>query len=337
VTRLKDVAKAAGVSIRTITRVLNDAPDVNVKTRKQVRRLLASLNYRPHRGARSLKMRTSHSVVFLTPDLDELTAAKAAALERRLREADYSLEMLFCRRGGSAGAREREVVDELEDRRPIAAVLLHPDGALRQAVAKAVPACVVMDAAPDLTHDAIFIDRPQGVYEAVAHLLRGGRTRPAYIGGEGDPGGRLAGYRRALSEWPAPLAPLIFTPAEIGRSFDDQFLFGRAAAKRIAALPEDRRPDALQAYTDVLALGLLNGFHACGIRTPEQIAVIGFDDRDAAAFSTPRLTTVAQPDEEVGRTAAEMILEKIGQTKGKSIRKIPRRIVPTRLVVRDSA
>lgn len=335
-TRLKDLAVAAGVSIRTVTRALNNAPDVNAATRARIRELAAELRYRPHRGARSLRQQKSFTVIMLVADLDELTTAKAAALERRLRTAGYSLELLFIPAGGETAAREVEAVEELTARRPSGLVLPFRLTEARRAAAEAGLPCVALDAPPGTRADAVIIDRPQGVYEAVSYLLRRGRRRPAYVGPAA--GGRRKGYRLALAAWDRSLRPLYLAPEEAPTERRDDFDYGRAAARAWAALPSSRRPDAVQTYTDRMALGFLYGLHENGAGVPEETAVVGFDDRAAAALSYPRLTTVAQPNEEVGRSAAEILLKKLAVRKaaGGRMPKIPSRVVPTRLIVRES-
>jgi len=321
---LKDIASAAGVSIRTVSRALKEDGYVSPGTRHVVLAAAERLGYTPNRHARSLRTRRSHEVAVLLWSLDELHVAKVAAFERAMRRGGYAVSMLF---GGVEGSRSEELLAELMSRRPAGVCILGsrdlpvdlPPDRWRQAD---VPR-VLIDAAG--AADSVQIDRPRGVAEAVAHLAATGRRRIAYVGATDE--SRLSGYRRALAE--AGLAPVL-----IGwESEHDQFEGGRSAARRLAQM--DPCPDAVQAFSDVTAMGLLYGLHERGLRVPVDVAVVGFDDRRAASLSWPRLTTVAQPNAEVGRAAAEILLAKIaGQD-------APEggwgRTVSTRLVIRESA
>ncbi|HEY3379480.1 MAG TPA: substrate-binding domain-containing protein, partial [Armatimonadota bacterium] len=163
--------------------------------------------------------------------------------------------------------------------------------------------------------------------EAIHYLARQGRRRIAYLG-QAHSITRLAGYYRALAE--LGISPLLI---EVDDRDDEQFSAARDAARRFAELSP--RPDAVQAYSDVMALGFIAGLHDLGISVPGEVAVIGFDDRRMAEVSWPLLTTVAQPSREVGVLAGKILLKKIAQEM-----RPPEgwtQTLPTRLVVRESA
>jgi LacI family transcriptional regulator len=215
-------------------------------------------------------------------------------------------------------------------RRPAAVALFPGPHALMAGVAAqlaeaAVP-FVALDPKRGEAIDAVWVDRPRGVSDSVRHLAGRGRRRIAYLGPVGDRS-RLDGYDAAMRA--LDREPLIVT---VGGSVEVRANVAAAVDRLLACEP---RPDAVQAYSDVTAMGVLAALHARGIRVPEDVAVVGFDDRDCAALAWPPLTTVAQPNAEVGAAAAEILLAKLA---GK-----PRpeggwtQILPTRLVVRESA
>ncbi|MBL8995571.1 MAG: substrate-binding domain-containing protein, partial [Spirochaetia bacterium] len=171
----------------------------------------------------------------------------------------------------------------------------------------------------------VAIDRPSGVYEAVHYLWKSGRRRIAFLGPAIGAETRLAGFNRALSELKAE--PILIH----GSSRDEAAV--RALPKKLLA--SDGLPDAVQAYSDIMALHFLAGLHDAGLAVPKQIALIGFDDRKAASLSWPSLTTVAQPTREAGREAALALLSKIrGEKKLNEVISVK---LPTRLVIRETA
>jgi LacI family transcriptional regulator len=250
--------------------------------------------------------------------------AKLVAFERTLRRAGYSVHIFFAPAETKA-TDVSEVTNALMARRPAGVGLFHDyrevvaGGVVDRLSAAGIPT-VVLDLRRDAPGDGVLVDRPQGVYEAVMYLARTGRRHVAYLGPVSDRS-RLDGYERAMLELGQP--PLIIP------------MHGATEAAVDQLLSLQPRPDAVQTYSDVVAMDVLAALHKRGVRVPAEMAVVGFDDRAFAAFSWPKLTTVAQPNADVGAAGAEILLAQIaGQTApdGRWIRSCP-----TRLVVRESA
>jgi len=326
---LKDIATACGVSIRTVTRALKENGYVAQPLKDRVRAEAQRLGYRPSRIARSLKTRQSFEVAVVLWNADELHLAKIAGLEHALRAHGYTVNILYA--SGRPGAEDDipAPVEELLHHRPAAVAAFAGPRFDKQAdgprLEEASIPFVVFDVY-DPGVDSVRVDRPQGVREAVLYLGRQGHQRIAYLGCAADVN-RLQGYHAAMGE--LGLVPqLLELPDDRGR-FDG----AREFAATFARLED--RPTAVQAYSDETALGFLAGLQAQGVRVPEDVALVGFDNRMAAGWASPPLTTVAQPNWEVGQAAAEILLAKIAGTPppagGWS------RSVPTRLVVRESA
>jgi LacI family transcriptional regulator len=324
-TGLKDIAAEAGVSVRTVSRVLTGSGYAKQATREKVQAAARRLGYRANRHARSLRTARSYEVAVAAWSTDELYMAKVAAFERTLRGSDYAVTMLFGQSAGSGSA--GELMDELITRRPAGVALFTPpdrstvDCARR--LAQAGTPYVVFDSSDDV--DAIRIDRQQGVYEAVLYLAATGRQRIAYLGTRKDTS-RLQGYQRAMDQ--LGREPILLDYAHNHDGIRDLRLTGRRVAERFD------RPDAVQAYSDEVAMGFLAGLHEAGLTVPDDLALVGFDDRLAASWAAPPLTTVAQPNEQVGQAAADMLLRKIANE-----RRPPdgwSRVLPTRLVVRET-
>lgn len=311
-TSLRDIATIVGVSIRTVNRALKNEGCVSEKVRKQVLVVAQRLGYRPNLAARSLKTGQNTEVGAIVGSLDELHMAKMLAFERTLRLAGYSVHLVFGPHVNGAPLEADRLLRVFAARRPIAAALfpqahIPPLKAVSQFNKLRIP-YVVIDSEEDI--DNISIDRQQGVYESVNYLVSLGKRRIAYLGYTSDRPGdyvsgktRLGGYERAMRQRDLPQQVFSVKPdlseSEGGR---------RAIAAFLAANP---RPDAVQVYTDVMAASFLTALHEHGIRVPDDVAVIGFDNRRIAEVCWPRLTTISQPNAKVGVAAAEVLLAKI--------------------------
>lgn len=324
---LRDLAHEANVSIRTVARVLHNKGYVSLETRQRVLQAARDLGYAPNYAARALRTGRSYEVSVFVGSLDELHVAKLAAFEQAMRAGGYAVQVSFA---AAASTQLSNLLALVQQRRP--AALLFLPSSLHQFTAQTanalqgleIPVLLIDGAVESLP--AIHIARSAGVEEAVKYLLSQGHKNLAYVGPETD-ASRLPAYRRAMKAAELPVQHLALR-RELG-----EYESGQEAVKRVLALSP--RPTAVQIYSDVVATGFLAGLHQAGIRVPEQMAVVGFDDRACAALSWPRLTTVAQPNAEVGKTAAEWLLEQIGQQVAASPSAWQCEI-PTRLVVRES-
>lgn len=337
---LKDVAAVAGVSVRTVNRVLKKDGYASKITQKRVLDAATRLGYRPNLLARALRTGRSLEVSAVLGPLDQLHIDKLAAFEQTLRNADYSVHVLF-------GPGEKTTTEEVErvlrdsvERRP-AAVAVFPQSFLPAYKAQAyfnslrIPH-VFLDPMEREGIDAVWIDRQQGVYEAVKYLSQQGKRRIAYLGvtvaHPGDPvffasGTRLEGYERAIRE--IGQRPVVL-PVELTK---DQYEGGKEAAEVFMRLSP--RPDAVQTFTDDMAMGFLAGLHERGVCVPDEVSVVGFNDCSYARLAWPPLTSIAQPLREVGEVAARVLLAKLN---GKPAPENGwSRCLPTKLVLRQTA
>lgn len=325
---LKNLAESAGVSIRTVKRVLTGQGYVSSDVKTAVTEAAEKLGYRPNLAARALKTGRSHEVLVVLCSGDELHMQKMAALEQKLRHAGYSTTILFGYPEGGPEQDGETIAGDLLARQA-AGVVIFPGShrTMRDAVLRLKAAnvpCVVLDTR-DQDVDSVRIDRQRGVYDAVRYLASRGRKHIAYIGSPDR--NRLDGYESAMKE--LGRAPVVIEAVDSHTGPGGM----REAIEKLLLLKP--RPDAVQMYSDIFAMRALAELHAKGIKVPEDIAVIGFDDRAMAALAWPRLTTVAQPNSLVGEAAAGMLLDMITGR--------PRpaegwtRAIPTQLVVRDSA
>ncbi|QBI18113.1 LacI family transcriptional regulator [Egibacter rhizosphaerae] len=330
---LEQVAALAGVSRATVSRVINGNPRVSEGTRTAVERAVSQLSYRPNRAARSLVTRRTYSVALVVTEPntkffnDPFFARLVHGATQTLASTDYQL-VLFT--PPAPGSRER-LDDYLTAGHVDGALLtsLHGDDPLPWRLHDAGIPTVIGGRAPrGLPISSVDADNRGGARTAVRHLVELGRRRIATVTGPRDmPAGldRLEGYRDALAE------------AELAASTDliVEGDFTREGGAEATARLLDRRTDvdALFAASDLAALGALRSLHAAGIRVPDDVALVGFDDSELAPSAEPPLTTVHQPIEELGRQATALLLGALDDPDYE-----PEHIVlDTELVRRDSA
>ncbi|MCF6744870.1 LacI family transcriptional regulator [Blastococcus sp. KM273128] len=320
------IAAAAGVSVPTVSRVLNGRSDVAPRTRERVEQLLRDHGYQ-RRGGRARTRARLVDLVF--NDLDSPWALEIIrGVEDVAHAAGVGTVVTAIHRRASA---TRVWLDNLGARASDGAILvtsaLDPelDAELRELQ---VPA-VVVDAAgvPGLDVPTIGATNWAGGLSATEHLTGLGHRRIAFVAGTPDlwaSRARLAGYRAGLEAAGLPFDADLVVDGDFG------YASGARAADRLLALAD--RPTAVFAANDQMALGVYEGIRRRGMRVPEDVSVVGFDDLPEARWSSPPLTTVHQPLAEMGALAARTVLRMVD---GEAIES-PRLELATRLVVRDS-
>ncbi|WP_250534849.1 LacI family DNA-binding transcriptional regulator [Caballeronia sp. AZ10_KS36] len=327
---IADVARRAGVSVATVSRVLNSHSNVREATREKVREAVAASGYRVNELARNLRTAESRLLLTMVPDFgNPFYAAIVRGIDTVARQNGYF--MLLCDTGADP-LRERSYFDLLRGRRADGAICLDPAAVQKALVEQAstLPwvACCEFDPAARVPY--VGIDNHLAAGDVVRYLLHKGHERIALINsGEGYLYGRqrLAGYRDALQA-----AGIVANPAWQVELYSLDYDAGERAARQLASLGRDR-PTAIFAVSDTLAIGVLNGLRGAGLRVPEDVAVVGFDDIAVAAHAVPPLTTVAQPMRALGETAAELLLKRLRDPRAD----VPGVLLPHRLIQRRSA
>jgi DNA-binding LacI/PurR family transcriptional regulator len=314
--RLRDVAELAGVSEKTVSNVVNGYPYISEATRSKVEAALAELNYRVNLSARSMASGRTGFIALAVPGLDNPYFAELAGHVFRA-AAEQRWTVLIEQTGGQS-ATESDIVHSMQYL--VDGMVLHPEALSPNELARhAADTPIVLigeedpgtsdggEPSPKVT-DSIVGDSVQAARELTEHLLQSGRRRIAVLGLGADSDlstsrYRFEGYSQALRAAGLRVLPELVLPLErLGRGD------GAAAASTVLALPE--RPDAVICFNDVVAIGLLGGLHAAGIRVPQQIAVAGFDDIDEAGFSVPPLTTIAWDKRTIAETAIRLLAER---------------------------
>ena len=312
-TTLEEVARVAGVSRATVSRVVNGNTKVNPDVRRAVERAVERLNYVPNPAARSLVTRRSQSIglvigepagrLFEDPFFPRLLRGIGAALSSR----DLQLVLLMPQSSGEEARTERYLTAGHVDGALL--VSLHGNDPLPQSIsARGVP--VVVGGRPPRGSQVSYVDvdNVQGGRSAVEHLIGTGRTTIGTIAGPQDmPAGqdRLAGYYDALE------SAGIGRDAKLVSDGDFTQSGGAEAARRILAA----RPniDAIFAASDLMAAGAVQVLRAAGRRIPEDVAVVGYDDSPSAGTTDPPLTSVRQPIEEMGREMVRLLVEQLAE------------------------
>jgi LacI family transcriptional regulator len=324
---IKDVARKARVSIASVSRVMNGAVTVSEDTRNRVLAAVRSLNYVPHVGARSLITQRTGAVGVLLPDLHgEFFSELIRGLDGLAR--DKKLQLLLSSVRGEA----EEVASALRALRGKVDGLLvmspHVDAMLLERnLPSALPTVLLNSPLKSARHSTLTIDSYRGARAMVRHLVKCGHRRIAHISGPRnnyDAEQRLRGYLDELSHARVRSAPIVLPGDFTERS-------GYQAGYHLAQAAE--RPDAVFAANDVIAIGCMVAFRDAGLRVPEDVAVVGFDDIPLAALVTPALTTVQVHIALLGRMALEQLISSMEATSHRT--PVTREILPE-VVVRES-
>jgi len=328
---MNDVARAAGVSHQTVSRVLNGHPSVRPETRDRVMAAIATLGYRRNSAARALVTRRSDTWGVVTPASALYgPTSTLVAFEQAAREAGWYVSVATVRRFTADAV--RDAVEHFLAHGVDAIVVIAPTRDVVEAVPGLdVPVPVVLVcSAPELREAqgllTVGVDQRLGARLATRHLLGRGRSRVLHVAGPQDwfdAQDRLAGWRQECETAGAP----VLDPVVAGWSADAGFAVGQELVAR------GRVPDAVFAANDQLALGLAHAFADAGVRVGQDVALVGFDDEAGAAHYVPPLTTVRQ---DFARLAAVTVGVLRDALAGTPVEGGPRLVVPE-LVVRASS
>lgn len=330
---IKDIAARAGVSISTVSRVVNQSVRVDPATEERVHEAIETLDYRPNLLARSFRRKITQTIGLLVPDNSNPFFAEIA---RVIEDAGFvdGYSVILCNSDLSR-SKQSSYIDVLLAKRVdgiimISTGLVPGEDAGRdiERIQQAGVPCVVIDRdLGDIPVDQLLVDNHEGGYLAGRYLIEQGHRHLACVVGPSDltpSAGRIAGFQRALDEAGIELPPHALVRGN-GRH-DGGARAVEQLVQRGAAF------SAVFAFNDEMAIGVIGALQRAGKSVPGEISVIGFDNIPYAAAVFPAVTTIAQPIAEMGRTGLRMLLDRIRQPHGP-----PRRvIVSTRLLERES-
>jgi LacI family transcriptional regulator len=307
-TTIKEVADHAGVSVATVSRVVNNTGYVSTDLRERVQEAMTMLNYRPSALARSLRRQESLTIGVLLPQLNQpFFSTLAFVMEKTLFASDY--RTLICSSEEDPG-KEAAYIDMLLRQR-VDGVLLVPTGQsadnVSRLLASRVPAVLIDRDLPGLPINRVMSDNRGGALLGARHLLELGHRRIAVL--SGVPYGevmqmRLDGIAQAFDEYGVEYSHHTLIGSAV-----PEFETSYQAARGL--LQGEDRPTAVFALTDVIAVGVLHAAAELRIPVPQALSVVGFDNIPLASYSIPSLTTVSQPIARMGTTAVSILLRQI--------------------------
>ena len=325
---LNDIAQATGLSMNTVSRAIRGSGYVSLKTAELVRKTVKELDYHPNRAAQDLRRRKSRQITVVAESYDYLHIEKLAAIKEYAANCGYTMGVHFTSEDYPQSTFSALLPDILEQN-PAGLIIIASSGFIigkvRELRKKMPCVMITFDGVPDI--DCVYIDRFGGVYDSIRYLYGKGRRRIVFCETFRSRNRKL-GYQKAVRELGLPELIISGNLKSLPEIRKD----GVRIAKEMAAWKNP--PDAVQT-SDYMASGLLAGFAEAGIAVPQDIAVLGFDNRELAGMLNPPLTTLAQPSAEVGRISAQMLFERISGTQKNTS---PENIrVPMHLVIRNSA
>jgi LacI family transcriptional regulator len=329
-TTVKDVAKRAGVSPATVSNVINQKGNVSPALVESVTRAIEELGYRPNVLARGLRVSRTYTVGLVISDmLNPYFSEIAAGVERVCSRRGYTV--LLCTTNDNKSA-EAKHVQVLRDRQ-VDGIIIASTGTGNELIEKLVtdeyPLVLINRRLDGVETDCVVSDNVGGALQAMDYLVSLGHRRIGFVGGARDSlpsRERLEGYLRGLAKAGIP------ADNEIIRYGYLKYSGGYEAAKDLVRISD--RPTAIFAANDMMAIGVMDAVLEAGLRIPEDISLVGFDDTMLSSLKRINLTTVRQSYLELGEIATKMLLDKLSKRTGK--RSVRKQVVLCSLVVRGS-
>ncbi|WP_020533695.1 LacI family DNA-binding transcriptional regulator [Flexithrix dorotheae] len=331
---IKDLARELKISAATVSRALKDHPDISKSTKKAVISLAEKLNYQPNSVAQSLRHSKTNTIGIIVPEIIHyFFSSVISGIEDVAYTEGYNV--MICQSNEKI---EREIANTN------ALLSNRVDGFLvsiskstnnfdhfQNILNRNVPLVFFDRICTDINTHSVSVEDYEGAYKATRHLVEIGCKKIAHLSGPQNlliSYNRRQGYQDALLHHNLPLKNEWVLVAD---SLEDGF----EAAKKLASLPKQDRPDAIFAVNDITAVGAMKALKECGLKIPEDMAIIGFsDDQKLAPLLEPPLSSVAQPGFEIGQEAIKLFLKEISKPEKDGI--FEKKILKTELIIRES-
>lgn len=325
---IKDIAKRAGVSVNTVSRALNNKPDVSKGTRHRVLKIAKELNYAPHSLAKSLVTKKTNTIGIIIPNMDQFYAEVVDGITNEFRERGYSA--ILCNSHDNAD-KELELVRVLREKR-VDGLLICPIQADNRYIKELenfpIPFVFLNRHTDAFMCDYVINDNVHGAYLAVDHLIQKGYRNIIYICAKPTASSgkeKIAGCKKAIHENRLSTNSLKIISCK--ETIDSCY----ETVKEL--LVQNEKMDAIFVWDDRLAIGAKKAIFDANLRIPQDIAIIGYDDLEISKYVYPSLTTIRQPTYEIGQTAACILFDKI---KSKKKTKTKHVVLKPELIVRKT-
>ena len=311
---LTDLAKELNISPSTVSRALNNHPAINEKTKRSVIELASKLNYHPNLLALNLLQKKTNTIGIIIPDI---TSYFYSTIITGIQDFFYSLGYnLILGQSNESYEEELKIIDTFASIR-VDGILIAPASQsknsehIKQLIEEQIPIVLFDRDYEDIDVDKVFVNEYSGAFQAVDYLIKSGNQRIAHIAGASNISTskrRKQGYLDALEKNDIPILLELIVESE-GFTPED----GANAMRRLLA--QETLPDAIFAFSDSLAIGAMHVILERGIKIPEQISIVGFDDILYSTYFRPSLSTVLQPAYEMGILSARILLSRINEKK----------------------
>ncbi len=324
---MRDVAKATGFSVNTVSRALNHKPDVNEETRKTIVEAATKMGYRPNKLARSLRSNKTHTIGVIVADIaNPYFGALVKGVEKEARKRRYSVILLNT---DEDYERESEAIQVVLEER-VDGIIISPTqketGTVKNLLQLGIPFVLFGRRFSDLKTNYVVTDDVHGGFLATEHLISLGHRRIGMINGPihiSSAKERFQGYQEALGRYGLKQEQSLVTAGAV--TMED----GYEVAKSL--LNKNPRPTAIFAFSDFVSFGVMKAIREAGLKVPEDISVVGYDDNQFASCSETPLTTIHIPKEELGINAAKVLKEQF--VDNQPIKQVE---LPVDLIVRQS-
>lgn len=326
---IKDVAARAGVSLGTVSRVINGNKKVSIKNTAKVQEAMRDLSFVPNAAAQSMRLNQTKAIAFVVSDISNPLFGKIAkAAERVMKDKGY----FFIFSSTDQDIEQERRLLKLFDAGRVDAMMLtlsdeHDPESLELISRSSIP-CVMLDREIGQTVDAILSDHQSGMRRALDYLVGIGHSRISLItGSESERPGRerITGYKVALINNGLPFDPELL---QIGNLSED---FGYRASHRLLRMAD--RPTAIIAGGNRILTGVIRAYRELGLRIPDDLSIIGCDETELSALIEPPMTLISRNIEQIGRAAGELLINRL---EGRAEDEVSRIMFPTELVVRSS-
>jgi LacI family fructose operon transcriptional repressor len=302
---IKDVAQAAGVSTATVSRVLANKSRVHAETRKRVSEAIERLNYRPNLVARSLRVQKTARIGLVVSDIrNPFFTAISRAVEDAAYEQGYSV--LMCNTDENP-AKEELYLNLLHDEN-VAGIIFSPTQQFSTSLKSyksAIPFVIVDRSIENKDMDMVLLDNMSAAYELTLHLFENGYRNFVGLFGNSSTTGqeRSRGFQMALKDHQLEPMAIYFVEPRIKQGYETT----------ISLLSENQKPDAIFTSNSLLTAGAFQAIRDSKLSVPGDVALVGFDETTWGALVDPPITIIAQPTEEIGRTATELLFQRISE------------------------